>query len=165
MSEILIQRHPSALLETLGAKSGGQTPVQTDENLKLVLDASEFYAQASAEVLLASVSAAALGFNGTSALRVPAGELWRVRSVSVFSAALGAGQTLDLQPSMQLVGTSTLLVGTTSDAATVGIALSVGWDFRTPRIFPPGWQAGCFVRNLVAGPVNVQVAVDFDRLR
>lgn len=166
MSEILIQRFPTALLETLGAKSGGQTPVMTDENLKLVLDASEFYAQATSEVVLATVSAAALGFNGNAALRVPSGEIWRVRAVTCYTpAALGAGVSLDLQPAMQLLGTSSILCGTTSDAGTAGIAISVGWDFRTPRLFPPGWQAGCFVRNLVAGPVNVNVCIDFDRLR
>jgi len=128
---ILVQRYPTALLETLGAKSGGQTPVMTDDNLQVSLDASEFYAQATAEVLLGTVSCAALGFNGTAALRVPAGEIWRVRSVSVFTAALGAGQTLDLQPAMQLFGTGIVLCGTTSDAAAVGVAVSVGWDFRT----------------------------------
>jgi len=166
MSEISIQRHPSALLETLGAKSGGQTPVMTDENLKLVLDASEFYAQATAEVLVATVSPAAAGFIGSATLRVPPGEIWRVRSVTCYcTAVLGAGVTLNFQPAMQQLGTSLIICGTTSDIATVGEQGSVGWDLRTPRLFPPGWQAGAFVRQVVAGPVNVNVCLDFDRLR
>lgn len=166
MSEILVQRYPTALLETLGAKSGGQTPVQTDENLKLVLDTSEFYAQATSEAVAGVSNAGGLGFNGAGAnLLVPAGQIWRVRSISCYTVALGAGQTLDLQPAVAYLTSASLLCGTTSDSATVGIALSVGWDFRTPRLFGPGWQIGCFVRNLVAGPINVNVVADFDRLR
>jgi hypothetical protein len=162
-----IQRYPTALLETLGAKSGGSTPIATDELLQLSLDASEFYVQSLSQVDTAVIAVNAQGFSGSAALQVPTGEVWRVRSVTAYTAAaLGAGQTLDLQPAMQDGNAvARVICGTTSDTGGVGVSVSVGWDLRTPRLFPPGWRAGCFVRNVVAGPVNVTIVLDYDRLR
>jgi len=162
---ILVQRYPTALLETLGAKSGGQTPIQTADDLALVMDTGEFYAQALAEVVAQTVAVAATGFfSGGASLVVPAGQVWRARSLSLFSQALGAGQTLDIVPAA-LFANNQIIVGPAGSRGTVGLICAVGMPFTTPRLFGPGWTFGVQCRELVAGPVNVTVSLDFDRLR
>ena len=160
-----IQRYPTGLLDVLGSKTGGMTPNLAEDRIRIMVDGTEFYAQATSRVAQGTAAVAALGFGGGGTLIIPTGQLWRVRSVTNYTAALGAGVSLDLQPAARdSANTISILCGTTSDAGTVGIALSVGWDLRTPRIFTAGWQFGSFVRNLVAGPVTVTTIVDYDLL-
>lgn len=162
-----IQRYPVGLLELLGAKTGGLTPALAEERTRIVVDATEYYAQSTSRIAQFTFTLTGLARNGSTSLIIPTGELWRVRSVTCYSnAALAAATTIDLQPcAWNNANVSELLCGTTSDAATAGVALSVGWDFRTPRIFPAGWRFGSFVRNFVIGTAPpITTVVDYDLL-
>lgn len=161
-----IQRSPVGLLGLLDSKAGGLTPAQLGDVVYPMLDIAALYGWQSRVSINSTLAAGALvqGVNVFPAnLASPApGEIWLVRSISVFATAnyaaatfrFAAGWVDNRNAGFQQVGA--LIGGAIGDRPVSGGQLEV--------VFRPGSDQVAVWVPAIAGAVDLQANVCLDRV-
>jgi len=160
-----INRLPAGLLSFLGIKNGGRNPQFLSEQLSPTFELLGWYLQSNSLSLQANGNVTAVGFNANW-FTVPAGETWAVLSAQVNSqAALGAGVTIAfggawIRSALQVLPSPLTVY---SPAFTVGaVAVAASAPAGGPvTLVPPGGVIGVYCSQLVAGPVNTTLTINY----
>lgn len=150
-----IQRVPLGLLELLGGKGSGATPNQLLDGVVAVLDLEHFYLAPLTRVVTgstATVNATGTWMNTSSAMIVPAGELWLVRNASVVAATpLGVGESCAVQMLYVSAGYSNANILGTPSQFPQNTRPAVGWNFGNDGLMLlPQSNFGVFVTEATA---------------
>jgi hypothetical protein len=156
-----INKSPGGLLGFLGLKNGGRNPSQFGELVAPTWDLSPLYLYTNTEYTETLPSAAAIGY--VPAFTVPNGEFWYVHEYGVYSAVLGAGQSVTWALAMRDPGGS--IVVNLTPAATVTVVGTRGvLGTLLDRALSPGTTLGLYVTQLAAGPVAFSADLRFSRM-
>lgn len=166
---LTIQRFPTALLDLLGMKAGGVTPVELGAQLVSTVDTWALYSLD--RLVLKTGTSSALGAAGSifpsagTPTTVPAGELWDVWSVVLEvtgGAALAAGTTYRVAPvnaRFGLTAAAELLAPyqsfTVGEKPIVGAVFRPGTYLARPTDAILGWAAGVTVGTAVTWDISV----------
>lgn len=158
----ILQVNPNGLLGLLQLKNRGQFPQRLDPNLQPTLELLDWYLQDNAaQVGESGLAIAAVGATVVPSLLVPAGEAWWVNDY-VVSAQAAAGQTLEFAGGWSIPGGASYQLGP-YELTTVGLNARTRIDRR--RFFGPACQGTVHVRQLVAGPINVNANARITRCK
>lgn len=152
---------PQGILSLLGLRDFGQVPRFCDLNISPGIDVTQFLLLNREEVrgVVSFTGVTGLGAPETT---VPPGELWYIHNLTVVSAVLAAGETLQIQPTY-IWGNRSFVVGD-NVRATAGHRSSGGaWNSFW---LPAGGTAGVRSNEFTSGgAITVSIDVNFTRLR
>ena len=156
-----INKLPLGLLGFLGIKNGGRYPEELSNILSGTWDLGPLYLDTNSENSSAVLAIAGIG--SQAFFTVPVGQAWWVRYGSAATGTLGAGQTIQLGlQTTDAAGLVTTAINQMSQSRTVGQRCATALERDV--ILGPGATFGINCTELVAGPVNVTVAIRFARL-
>lgn len=133
-----IQTPPFGYLSSLGLKTSGQTPFETEPNLRSNYRTNEFYD--TSLITTASATAAAQQVVGDSvSLAVPAGRAWRLLGLQLGYGPLGAGDDIRMTGQILWRNNSVRICSTPwIQNAAAGDNASWGFTFPYPFILLAG---------------------------
>lgn len=163
-----IQRPPAGLLELLGLRGTGNTPVALEDYLRGTLDLTTLYmAPLARNVRGATGVAAANGFFAGTGLVIPTGEIWVLTALAASSSNMAAGESYRLAPAVSLGGAvNTLEIFTQGQQSAAGITQRIGTGVQVDLydLYGPGSSFGVYVTDVVAGAHVFSVDVSYFRL-
>ena len=161
-----IQRVPRGVLELLGLRGSGDLPHDMAQEIRATLDIGPFYGFDLLRTPSSLLSAMSAGFNTSTALTVPAGEMWAVTNISAeISTAAASAATVNigykrLQDNTgppRMIGLPSVVLGA-SQTVSMGVPLAFG-----VLILASGDTIGCRAHTITT-TVNALMAVDYYRL-
>lgn len=158
-----IQRPARGLLDALGMKGSGETPIALNRELQLNFDASQLYLY-DARRQIEGAGPAPVAGSFQSATSVPAGEFWIMANITWAWVSDAVGATR-LRPGYVRPGGGYHLLET-EQVISAGAALTYTWarDFDYGSlILQPGWAIGFFTTSYTA-TVSTSWRVDYYRV-
>jgi len=164
-----IQRFPRGLLHALAMKGSGDAPNQLSEAVLGTFALDEYYLADNSRVVFgqtANITVPTWWPNTSSACIVPAGEMWIVRNLSVWSGAFATGGYIVPGYQRKIATTANyclITAGAVNVPAAVGQYVACGVQFQTNAlVLYPGDTVG--VTSSVAIGINVSFALDIYRI-
>jgi len=151
-----INRVPQGLLSLLDAKTGGNTPPDTANNLQPVLEQLQFYlASIPMQAGQATGNTGGLDSITVASVEIPSGELWAVYGVSVQSLTVAGSGVVGITPTVftaDLDGLPNVICHLQTQATTntgLGQSISNGVSYAQPVFYGAGtiFRAFCGITS------------------
>jgi len=163
-----IQRPPAGLLELLGLRGTGITPVALEDYLRGSLDLTVLYMAPLGRTLRGATAAVgATGFFAGTGLAVPTSEIWVCTAISASSSNMAAGESYRLCPAVSRGGSvNTLELFREGEQTASGVTQRIGTGVNIPLydLYGPGDSFGIYCTDVTAGAHVFSVDVSYYRL-
>lgn len=172
-----INQYPPGLLALFDMKARGTTPPALDDVAQLAFDLKELYLHNQSRTWAETIflSGTSEGWNASTALVVPEGQIWWIHWIGMIGSLTAAGYNHP-QPAMQIpsaylpaipdVGNTVVAFPATPTAAVTGLTGAAPAGFYQPPqplIAKPGFRFGAVVLA-ATGSTNLTININFTPL-
>ena len=170
----IINRVANGFLSLLGTRSQGVSPPNIEEVVTPTVEMDEFYygnlGYEQIDGATLTVGVGVIGFQSAGAIEVPAGEMWRVLSISVSAFAAAVNTQARIAIAFQNVpnpgALATIKFDSTEFATPVPNSLySSSITFPVPLIFRSGVILGAFTEYQIVGAADYTISALINRLQ
>ena len=154
-----INRLPRGYLGLLSAKTMGNTPDRLSDELRSIIDLTEFYRADVPPAVEFTTQAGVTAAGSVAAVDVPDGELWFIYAISS-QGTLAVGTSLtNFGPEIAINGTERCrLQGITTNLSTVGQFTCASWESANPLLLSSGNSLATWIGS-IGGTLTVTTSV------